>query len=381
MKKNTFLTLRKINKGLLFLHCGSWFQNLLFKLFSRGESFVSMTSEEAEKLLSEKHNDVKSSAICENKITSQNVDLQIIIPVYKTERFLKKCIDSVLSQKTQYSFKIVAVNDGSPDRCGEILREYESDDRVIVYTQENKGLSGARNTALKEIFAKHITFVDSDDQLPQGAIEEMMNAAIKYNADIVQGSYRNVTMEGKMTSSCICKLNENAAPSEMKGFPWGKVYKAEIFKDICFPEGYWFEDTNGAMLLVPIAKRLVTIPSITYYYTTTNPGSITNSFYRKPKSIDSFYVTRSMLADQQMLRNNGIDLNYPIEIMFIQISINWQRTFALGLEYESAIFILTCDLFNKYFPESSLPSSKYVNLYKSLKDKDFNLYRRECAFL
>lgn len=381
MEKNTFLRLRKINKGLLFLHCGGWFQNLLFKLISKGDTFIPMSIEESEKILSEKHHDVKSSAIRNNTIISQDVDLQIIIPVYKTERFLKKCIDSVLSQKTKYSFKIVAVNDGSPDRCGEILREYESDNRVVVYTQENKGLSGARNTALKEIFAKYITFVDSDDQLPQGAIEEMLDAAIKYNADIVQGSYKNVTMEGKKTSSCICKLNENATPSEMKGFPWGKVYKAEIFKNICFPEGYWFEDTNGAMLLVPNAKRLVTIPSITYYYTTTNPGSITNSFYRNPKSIDSFYVTRSMLADQQMLKNNGNDLNYPIEMMLIQISINWQRTFALGLEYESAIFILTCDLFNKYFSESSLPDSKYFNLYKSLKDKDFYLYRRECAFL
>lgn len=381
MKKSTFLRLRRINKGLLLLHCGSWIQNLLFELFSKGESFIPMSIEKSEKILAEKYCDAKSSAIRNNKIVSQDVDLQIIIPVYKTERFLRKCIDSVLNQKTQYSFKIAVVNDGSPDRSGEILREYESDDRVIVYTQENKGLSGARNTALEEIFAKYITFIDSDDQLPQGSIEAMLDAAIRYNADIVQGSYENVTMEGKKTSSCICKLNSNATPPEMKGFPWGKVYKSEIFKNICFPEKYWFEDTNGAMLLVPIAKRLVTIPSIVYYYTTTNPGSITNSIYGNPKSIDTFYVTRAMLDDQQKLKDKGIDFYYPVEMMLNQISINWQRTFALGLEYESAIFILTCDLYNKYFSESSLSDSRYLNLYKSLKNKDFNIYRRECAFL
>lgn len=381
MKKSTFLTLRKINKGLLLLHCGSWIPNLLFKHYSKGDSFVPMTSEEAEKLLSEKHPDVRSSAICDNTITSQDTDLQVIIPAYKTENFLKKCIDSVLNQKTKYSFKIVAVNDGSPDRCGEILREYESDDRVIVYTQENRGLSGARNTALKEIFAKYITFVDSDDEMPQGAIEAMLDAAIKYNGDIVQGSYKNVTIEGKNTSKCICKLNTNASQSEMKGFPWGKVYKAEIFKNICFPERYWFEDTNGAMLIVPTAKKLVTIPDIAYNYTTTNPNSITNSFYGNPKSIDSFFVTRAMLADQQKLKEKGVDFYYPIELMFVQIAINWQRTFALGLEYESAIFVLTCELFNKYYPNPTVSNSRYSAIYKSLKEKDFELYRRECAFL
>lgn len=380
MKKNTFLTLRKINKGLLLLHCGSWIQNLLFKLFSRGESFVSMTSEEAEKLLSEKHNDVKSSAICENKITSQNVDLQIVIPVYKAELFLRKCIDSILNQKTKYSFKIVAVNDGSPDKSGDILREYESDERVIVYTQENRGHAGARNTALKEIFAKYITFVDSDDEMPQGAIDAMLNAAFENDADIVQGSMDDKTLSGVISCNYTNQLDTNAPKSAMKGFPCGKLFRSELFKYICFPEKYWFEDSNIGMLIVPRTKHLVTIPDVVYYYVE-NPNSITHTHVGKSKTIDSFYVTRALLADQKKLLDTGEVLDYPIDYMFNQIAINWHRTFLLGVDVESAIFVLTCEMFNKRFPNPTSYDSKYKNLCMSLIDKNFAIYRRECAFL
>lgn len=382
MNINTFLKLRKINKGLLLLHCGTWIQNLLFKLFSRGDSFIPMSTDESEKILSEKHADEKSSAICKNKIISQDIDLQVVIPVYKAESFLRKCLDSVLNQKTKYSFKIVAVNDGSPDKSGEILREYESNDRVIVYTQENKGHAGARNTALKEIFAKYITFVDSDDEIPQGAIEAMLNAAFDNDADIVQGSMDEKTLDGVTWHNYKKALNTNASKEDMKGFPCGKVFKSELFMDICFPEKYWFEDSNVSMLIVPRAKRLVTIPDLVYYYVT-NPNSITHTYKGNFKTIDSFYVTRALLADQQKLKDNGVEFDYRIEKMFDQIVNNWQRSFLLGLEVESAIFVLTCDMFIKRFPDPSLYSydSKYANLCKSLLEKDFAIYRRECAFL
>ncbi len=330
MGEKTFLTLRKINKGLLLLHCGSWIQNLLFKLVSRGESFVSMTSEEAEKLLSEKHHDVKSSAVCENKIISQDIDLQIVIPIYKAEIFLRKCIDSILNKKNKYSFKIVAVNDGSPDKSGDILREYESDERVIVYTQENRGHAGARNTALKEIFAKYITFVDSEDEMPQGAIDAMLNVAFENDADIVQGSMDDKTLNGVISGNYTNKLDSNAPKSAMKGFPCGKLFRSELFKY---------------------------------------------------KTIDSFYVTRALLADQKKLLDTGEVLDYPIDYMFNQLAINWHRTFLLRVDVESAIFVLTCEMFNKRFPNPTSYDSKYKNLCMSLIDKDFALYRRECVFL
>ena len=92
-------------------------------------------------------------------------DLMIIVPVYNVENYLRECLDSILSQKTQYSFCVVAVEDGSTDGSAAILKEYESHDHVRVIYQENKGLSGARNTAMKEIVGDYVYFLDSDDRL------------------------------------------------------------------------------------------------------------------------------------------------------------------------------------------------------------------------
>ena len=79
--------------------------------------------------------------------------------------------------------------------------------------------------------------------------------------------------------------------------------------------------------------------------------------------------------------SNGEVLDYNIKRIFDQIANNWHRTFSLGLEVESAIFVLTCDMFNKRFPNPSSYDSKYEDLCKSLRNKDFDVYRRECAFL
>lgn len=99
-------------------------------------------------------------------------------------------MDSIINQQTKYRFLVIAVNDGSPDGSREILRKYERLANVIIIDQENKGLSDARNSGLKHIRAKYVSFVDSDDKMMPGAIEAMMDAAVKYEADIVEGSHK-----------------------------------------------------------------------------------------------------------------------------------------------------------------------------------------------
>ena len=93
--------------------------------------------------------------------------ISVIVPVYKVERYLKRCVDSILDQ-TFRDFELILVDDGSPDRCGEICEKYaEKDKRIVVLHRENGGLSAARNTGLDWIFANsnstYVTFIDSDD--------------------------------------------------------------------------------------------------------------------------------------------------------------------------------------------------------------------------
>ena len=105
-------------------------------------------------------------------------------------------MDSILSQKTGYTFFVSLVNDGSTDKTPELLERYRADPRVEILTQSNRGLSGARNRALEHIRGKYILFVDSDDTLRKGAVEALLSKAVETNADIVQGGFVNITGHG-----------------------------------------------------------------------------------------------------------------------------------------------------------------------------------------
>ena len=105
-----------------------------------------------------------------NLLPDPRCDLQIVIPAYNVESYLAKCMDSVLSQKTKYTYHVVLVDDGSTDATPAIADRYAADSRVTVIHQENRGFSGARNVGLSTLFGRYIMFVDSDDYLPQGAM-------------------------------------------------------------------------------------------------------------------------------------------------------------------------------------------------------------------
>ena len=122
--------------------------------------------------------------------------MQIIIPVYNVEQYIQECIESILNQETQYSYIITIVNDGSPDNSRNILKQYESLNNIIIIDQENRGFSGARNRALENIYGKYLMFVDSDDKLAEGAIEVLLNTALSYKADMVEGSMSSFNHKG-----------------------------------------------------------------------------------------------------------------------------------------------------------------------------------------
>ena len=120
--------------------------------------------------------------------------ISVIMPVYKTEATVAAAIESVLSQ-TFVDFELLCVDDGSPDKAGETLAAYAAkDSRVRVFTQENRGLSGARNTGLEQAVGEYVTFLDSDDALPRHALATFLSAAEQTGADAVV-SERHVDVE------------------------------------------------------------------------------------------------------------------------------------------------------------------------------------------
>ena len=133
--------------------------------------------------------------------------VSVIVPVYKVEPFLRRCVDSLLSQ-TYQNLEIILVDDGSPDRCGQICDEYAAQDaRVKVIHKENGGVSSARNAGIEAAAGEYVTFVDSDDWVEPWAYQILRQLIVEHDADVAEGALRyyrpwkpeRLFLEGKNT--------------------------------------------------------------------------------------------------------------------------------------------------------------------------------------
>lgn len=331
-----------------------------------------MSVDEARKTLSSVRPQPKGKVTRDREIISdESVDLSIIVPVYNVEDTLKQCLDSCFSQKTKYSFEVIAINDGSPDNSGAILAEYK-DERLKVITQENKGLSGARNTGLLARHGKYVLFLDSDDYLFPGAIEVLLNAALKNHADIVEGSYLNLR-NGKLLSGFKhpkgCHKFKNY--HDLYGFPWGKVYTSRIFDELEFPQDYIFEDTVVGMLWIPISKSIYTLGDNVLVYRANSKG-ISATVGNTDRSIDSYWITE-LLVEEQSKRDLLNQENFSF--FLDQLAINYFRIRQMDTKIKLAEFVLSGALLNVYLESSSVQverlSGKKIKLVKHMLAGDY----------
>ena len=122
--------------------------------------------------------------------------ISVIVPVYNSEKYLKACIDSIIKQ-TYTDLEIICVNDGSTDGSLEILREFACmDSRVVVHSQENHGVSTARNVGLKFAHGEFVSFIDSDDEMELDMYELLIQTQNEYQADIVHCGYKRICRNG-----------------------------------------------------------------------------------------------------------------------------------------------------------------------------------------
>ncbi len=200
--------------------------------------------------------------------------ISIIVPVYKVEPYLRQCVDSILNQ-TYRNIEVLLIDDGSPDKCGEICDEYErKDKRVRVFHTENRGLSAARNLGLKEAVGDYIGFVDSDDWIEPDMYECLIGELKKYEADIVIGGSistyesdeKGVKKKVDHTVYQSTESLEALLDREINDQVWNKLYRAELVKQICFPEGRNYEDIATLYKVFILAKRTVVVPKYLYYH-------------------------------------------------------------------------------------------------------------------
>ena len=229
--------------------------------------------------------------------------ISVIIPVYNVEAYLKRCVDSVLSQTFQ-DFDLVLVDDGSPDSCGVICDEYaQNDKRVTVIHQKNGGLSVARNTgiewSLKNSSSSWISFVDSDDWVHSKYLEILYNAAIKTNCPVSMCEY--VCTEGDNTS-----INDNLLKPQIRNtiemyckknvvftVAWAKLYKKECFRYIRYPAGRIHEDEFITYKILFEYKKAAYIEQPLYMYFQ-NPNGIMLSEWA-PRHLDKLDALRERI--------------------------------------------------------------------------------------
>lgn len=226
--------------------------------------------------------------------------ISVIIPVYNTEKYLSRCLDSVLNQTFQ-DIEVVCINDGSTDNSLKILRQYaKKDKRIKLMSQENKGLSVTRNVGLKNISGKYVSFIDSDDYIDRNYYEWLIGLMEKNDADIVMAGMRTVN-DGIISDNITPDIMTDDFIEKIKNLPNGstcdKLYKANLFKNLEFPVGRYYEDNIVLLKIMYIANKVIFTNKVSYYYFINNSGicrSTDNTIIKK-RNEDMLYSAKMML--------------------------------------------------------------------------------------
>ena len=232
----------------------------------------------------------------------QQAKISIIVPVYKVEKYLSKCIESILAQTFQ-DFELILVDDGSPDLCGDICEEYAlKDSRIKVLHKENGGLSDARNAGIELAQGEYLAFIDSDDYVAPDMYETLYSLAQEYQAEIAvcNAVLVDETVEPvyKDSSELYVMKSEEALKQMIFNRlfavnAWNKIYRRELFSGIRYPKGMLYEDFATTYKLIDRCKSIVYTPSQKYAYVQ-RAGSIMGQTGYKMKA-DKVIIVSEMI--------------------------------------------------------------------------------------
>lgn len=273
--------------------------------------------------------------------------ISVIVPVYNVEKYIKKCLDSLVNQ-TLDGVEIIVVNDGSPDNSQKIIDEYTKKYKnVKSYIKENGGLSDARNYGIKKATGEYISFVDSDDYIRNDMLEIMYNYAIKEDLDVVVCDSINVYDNG---SEILIKSNNNYSDNDVRNYiispPMActRLFKKTIFDKIQFKKNIYYEDLEMTPKVVNITDKIGFVSEGLYYYVQRD-GSIMKQNVFNKKLLNIFDVLKS---NKDLLEDK-----FPEEIEYMYIT-HLLRTASLrflnydnGKEYIYKIH----NIMKEYFPK------------------------------
>ena len=295
--------------------------------------------------------------------------VSVIVPVYNVEKYLEKCLDSLVNQ-TLKDIEIIVVNDGTKDNSQEIIDKYTKKypKKVKGFIKENGGLSSARNYGLKYAKGEYIAFIDSDDYVELDMFEKMYNKAINNNYDIVVCD--TIEVDEKNGNKVYKKSNFNYSNNDIKNYiiapPMActRLYKINIFDEIIFEEGIFYEDLNLIPSLVLKTDSIGFVEEGLYYYLQRS-GSIMKQKQFNEKLLDIFKVLQK--------NYDLFNYKYPKEVEYLYITHLLRTTSMRFLDYKDSNKYLERinneikDKFpdwrkNKYYKKSSIKLKIICNL-------------------
>lgn len=241
------------------------------------------------------------------------IKVSIIVPIYNVEKYLPKCLESIINQ-TLKDVEIICINDGSTDNSLSILKEYANrDSRIQIINTQNKGIAAARNFGINVATGEFLGFIDSDDWIDLDFFEKLYLTAKKYSADIaaagiirVSGRRKRILLEFKKEIATditdekfkICDIPD-------KSYTCNKIYKTSKLKeyDLKFRNNALYEDIIFTPEVIHKLNILATVPN-TYYFYYKREGSITNT-----KSNNEDYMKAKKIANKYFIENN-IDIEF-----------------------------------------------------------------------
>ena len=219
--------------------------------------------------------------------------VSVVVPIYKVENYLEKCVNSLLNQTLQ-DIEIILVDDGSPDRCGDMCEDFaQKDKRIKVIHKINGGLSDARNVGILAATSQYIGFVDSDDYVAVDMYEVLYNNMVQHDADIsicgLYDCYKTKKIPQATGNEFLVLNNKEALGLALEGRKLSvsavnKLYKRELFEEIKFPKGKLFEDAFTIPKVLARAKKVVLDPKPKYFYVHREDSITTSAF--KPQDFN-----------------------------------------------------------------------------------------------
>lgn len=254
--------------------------------------------------------------------------ISIIIPVYQVEAYLPRCLNSVISQ-TYNNLEIILVDDGSPDRCGQICDAYaRKDARIRVIHKQNEGVARARNDGLACASGAYISFIDSDDWIAEHAYELLYQGLKKYDADCAVGACVHVIEDPKTgalrrrkekkasaDAPAVCEDSMQAVKRVLLqgSAVWNRLFKREIFAQVRFPAGRIGDDEAAVLHAYAECKKVVLLNQETYFYRI-RPNSITTTPFSQRK-MDIYY---NSVDNLRFIRKNIPELTACAEYKYMK---------------------------------------------------------------